>query len=234
MTRRENLLFWTKEVTQMKGTYKAVFFDFDYTLGDASECIVAGFLYAFERMGLPRPEERAVRATIGMTLENAYTLLTGDERPEERQRFHQLYVEKANPLQVVGTKFFPGALEILDWLKGQGVIVAIVSTKRRSVIEAIFAHRKIEDKLDFVVGGTDVPNYKPAPDAALLALSKAGVEPGQALFVGDTVIDAETAKRAGIDFAAVCNGTTPPEAFREWPNVYIASDLPELQRWLEK
>ena len=218
----------------MKEKYKAVFFDFDYTLGDASECIVAGFLYAFEQMGLPLPEEEAVRGTIGMTLENAYTLLTGDERPEERKRFHDLYVEKANPLQVAGTKFFPGALEILDWLKGQGVTVAIVSTKRRSVIEEIFAYRKIQDKLDFVVGGTDVPNYKPAPDAALLALSKANVEAKEALFVGDTVIDAETAKRAGIDFAAVCNGTTPPEAFKEWPNVYIAADLPELQSWLEK
>ncbi|MBQ9165826.1 MAG: HAD family hydrolase, partial [Oscillospiraceae bacterium] len=165
----------------MKQKYKAVFFDFDYTLGDASECIVAGFFYAFEQMGLPRPEEGAVRATIGMTLENAYTLLTGDERPEERERFRQLYVEKANPLQVKGTKFFPGAVEILGWLKGQGVTVAIVSTKRRSVIEEIFAYRKLEDKLDFVVGGTDVANYKPAPDAALLALSKAGITAQEAL-----------------------------------------------------
>lgn len=217
----------------MKQKYKAVFFDFDYTLGDASECIVTGFLYAFEKMGLPSPDEHAVRATIGMTLENAYTLLAGDERPEERERFRQLYVEKANPLQVKGTKFFPGAVEILDWLKGQGVTVAIVSTKRRTVIEEIFAYRKLEDKLDFVVGGTDVPNYKPAPDAALLALSKAGIAAKDALFVGDTVIDAETAQRAAIDFAAVCNGTTPPEAFEKWPHVYVAPDLIALRQWLE-
>ncbi len=217
----------------MKQKYKAVFFDFDYTLGDASECIVTGFLYAFEKMGLPSPDEHAVRATIGMTLETASTLLAGDERPEERARFRQLYVEKANPLQVKGTKFFPGAVEILDWLKGQGVTVAIVSTKRRTVIEEIFAYRKLEDKLDFVVGGTDVPNYKPAPDAALLALSKAGIAAKDALFVGDTVIDAETAQRAAIDFAAVCNGTTPPEAFEKWPHLNVASALIALRQWLE-
>ena len=57
--------------------YKAVFFDFDYTLGDATDCIVAGFYYAFARLGLPEPEYEAVRYTIGMTLENAYTLLSG-------------------------------------------------------------------------------------------------------------------------------------------------------------
>ena len=41
--------------------YKAVFFDFDYTLGDATEAIVAGFQYAFAKMGLPEPEREAVR-----------------------------------------------------------------------------------------------------------------------------------------------------------------------------
>ena len=34
---------------------KAIFFDFDYTLGDATEAIVAGFLYGFQQMGLPAP-----------------------------------------------------------------------------------------------------------------------------------------------------------------------------------
>ena len=94
--------------------YKAVFFDFDYTLGDATDCIVAGFYYAFQQMGLPQPDYEAVRGTIGMTLENAYTLLSGDSDPESQARFHQLYVDKANPLQVKGTRLFPGAVELLD------------------------------------------------------------------------------------------------------------------------
>lgn len=213
--------------------YNAIFFDFDYTLGDASDCIVLGFQYAFDQMGLPCPTETAVKETIGMTLENAYTHLTGDSRPEMQERFHELYVIKANPLQVEGTKLFPGAVELLDWLKEQGITTAIVSTKRRGVLEEVLAYRKLEDRVAFIVGGTDVENYKPAPDGALLALTKAGVSAKDALFVGDTVIDAETAKRAGVDFAAVCNGTTMPEAFHTWPNVYIASDLPELHRWLE-
>ena len=216
----------------MKG-YRAIFFDFDYTLGDATGCIVAGFNYAFARMGLAQPDYEAVRGTIGMTLENAYTLLSGDASPEGQQRFRRLYVEKANPLQVEGTRLFPGAVELLDWLKEQGILAAIVSTKRRQVIEEILAYRKLSDRVAFCVGGNDTPHYKPAPDGALLALAKAGIAPEQALFVGDTVIDAETAQRAGLDFAAVCNGTTPPAAFDPWPHVYVARDLPDLHRWLK-
>lgn len=214
--------------------YKAVFFDFDYTLGDATDCIVAGFYYAFQQMGLPQPDYEAVRGTIGMTLENAYTLLSGDSDPERQARFHQLYVDKANPLQVKGTRLFPGAVELLDWLNAQGIAAAIVSTKRRQVIEDILAYQGLSDRVAFCVGGNDAPRYKPAPDAALLALSKAGVQPEEALFVGDTVIDAETAQRAGLDFAAVCNGTTPASAFAGWPHVFVAKDLPALHRWLEK
>lgn len=214
--------------------YQAVFFDFDYTLGDATDCIVAGFQYAFARIGLPLPEREAVRGTIGMTLENAYSLLTGDNCSDRQVLFHDLYVEKANPLQVEGTVLFPGCPEILKWLHREGIVTAIVSTKRRWVIEEILKHQGLWEYVAFVVGGSDVTHYKPHPDSALLALKKAGVEANQALFVGDTEIDAETAQRAGLDFAAVCNGTTPASAFAQWPHVYVAADLPDFQGWLKK
>lgn len=213
--------------------YKAVFFDFDYTLGDATGCIVAGFCHAFQCMGLPQPDYEAVRGTIGMPLENAYTLLSGDGDPEHQARFRRFYVEKANPLQVTGTRLFPGAVELLDWLREESILAAIVSTKRRGVIEDILAYQGLSDRVAFCVGGNDTPHYKPAPDGALLALSKAGIRASEALFVGDTVIDAETAQRAGLDFAAVCNGTTPASAFADWPHVHVAPDLPELHGFLK-
>ena len=52
------------------------------------------------------------------------------------------------------------------------------------------------------------------------------------LFCGDTVIDAATAQAGGCGFCAVLNGTTPREAFRAYPHVYIAEDLAGLQGWL--
>jgi phosphoglycolate phosphatase len=214
--------------------YQAVFFDFDYTLGDATDCIVEGFRYAFERMGLPAPEREAVRTTIGMTLENAYTLLTGDTDPQRQAQFHALYVEKANPLQVQGTRLFPGCRALLDWLSGEGIVTAIVSTKRRQVIEEILAHQGLSHQVAFVVGGGDVKHYKPHPDSALLALEQAGVPRQRVLFVGDTVIDAETARRAGLDFAAVCNGTTPADAFSPYPCRYTARNLTDFLNWIKE
>ena len=46
------------------------------------------------------------------------------------------------------------------------------------------------------------------------------------------MIDAATARAGGCAFCAVLNGTTPREAFQDYPHVHIADDLPGLQSWL--
>lgn len=212
--------------------YEGVFFDFDYTLGDATQCIQAGFYGAFEEMGLPRPDGEAVCRAIGMTLEDAYTLLSGDGDVGHRAEFRRCYVRIADPLQVSQTRLFPGAVELLDWLNAEGVRVAVVSTKRHTTILRVFDHYGLSDRLSLCIGGEDIQRPKPDPEGALLALERLNLRREAVLFVGDTLIDAETAHRAGLDFAAVCNGTTPADAFSSVPHVHIAPDLAELQDWL--
>ena len=51
--------------------YPAVLFDFDYTLGDATDAIVAGFAAGFAALGLPEPDREAVRRTVGMQVTDA-------------------------------------------------------------------------------------------------------------------------------------------------------------------
>ena len=66
----------------------------------------------------------------------------------------------------------------------------------------------------------------------MTAIADLGLTPDQVLYCGDTVIDAETAQRAGAHFAAILNGTTPAEAFEEYPKEHVAADLMELKGWL--
>ena len=105
--------------------YKAVFFDFDYTLGDGTEAIVAGFRYAFARMGWPEPGYDEVRRTVGMPLEEEYSFLTGDTDPENRAKFRMLYTEKAGPMQVETAVLCPGARELLcQLMAAQGCVLS--------------------------------------------------------------------------------------------------------------
>ena len=221
--------------------YQGVFFDFDYTLGDSTEAIAEGYRRGFAAMGQPEPAVEQVRATVGMRLEDGYTFITGDSDPGRQAEFHHLFMHSVGAkaqgedrkLMIEGTKLLPGAVELLSALKGAGIPAAVVSTKAGETIRRIFAHYGHLDLLTLVIGGDEVTRSKPDPEGVGLALDRLGLTADQVLFCGDTVIDAATARAGGCDFCAVLNGTTPREAFADYPHVHIADDLSDVQSWLE-
>ena len=75
--------------------YKAICFDFDYTLADCTDSIVAGFANGMTKLGHPVPDRETVRKTVGYMLEDAYTMLTGDESVENRAKFRLYFIEVA-------------------------------------------------------------------------------------------------------------------------------------------
>lgn len=221
--------------------YQAVLFDFDYTLGDSTGPIAMGYRGGLAAMGWPEPTVEQVRPTIGHTLQDGYTMLTGDDNEDHRNEFFRRFqvavgeqaVLRGDAAMIVETKLFPGARELLDTLKGAGAAAGIVSTKLGTTIRAIFTHNGIEGVWP-VIGGEDVVRAKPDPQGLNTALAQLRLQPEQVLFCGDTTIDARTARAAGVDFCAVLNGTTPADAFELFPHVHIAPDLWELRNWLFK
>lgn len=213
--------------------YKAVLFDFDYTLGDSTVPIVASYTAALAEMGWPAPDREAVRATIGYTLQDGYTMLTGDSDEERRKDFFPRFKAHAGPVMIRDSVLCPGAEEVLVWLGESGVKTGIVSTKGGDQIAGIFEKYGLKEGLSLIIGGQDVTKNKPDPEGLNLAVERLGLEKTEALFCGDTVIDAETARRAGVEFCAVLNGTTPAQAFEEYPYVHVASDLADLLNWLK-
>lgn len=212
--------------------FKAVCFDFDYTLADCTDSIVAGFVHGLTGLGWPAPEREAVRATVGYLLEDAYAMLTGDRDPDRQARFRALFSEVAVERQRKETVLLPGAEELLRALKRAGVKTAIVSTKRGDTIEIILERLKVADTVELVIGSADVTRHKPDPEGLLIALERLGVGGPDTLFCGDTVLDAGAAQNAGTHFAAVLNGTTPGSDFSPFPCDHIAPDLWDLARWL--
>ena len=213
--------------------FQLVCFDFDYTLGDSTGSIVAGFRHGLTGLGWPAPEREAVRATIGYLLEDAYTMLTGDDNRERQARFRALFSEVAVERQRKETTLFPGAAELLRGLKQRGVKAAIVSSKGGDTIEIIMDRFGLGDALEMVLGSGDVKRPKPDPEGLLTVMDRLSVSPEETLFCGDTVLDAGAAQNAGCHFAAVLNGTTPAADFSPFPCEHIAPDLWDLAKWLE-
>ena len=203
--------------------YRAVLFDFDYTLGDTERGILASIRFAMARMGLPEPSEKAMRRTIGKTLERTYTDLTSRTGPEEQAEFSRLFNQKAEEVMVASARLYPGTKEVLAWLENRGMRTGVVTNKNRRRIAAILEREGICPAV--LVSAEDaVP--KPAPDGILLAARSLGLVPEEILYVGDSPTDEQAAKNAGCGFLAVLTGAS--EAGEFCPETAVCEGLGDL------
>lgn len=209
--------------------YKAVIFDFDYTLGDSTEGIISSANYALKKMGYEPAEREEIRKTIGLSLPETYVALTGDKKPEKGEEFRSYFVEKADEIMTGSSDLYPDAREILEYLKQEGVKVAVVTTKFDYRIEGILEKCHAQEYVEMIVGGNNVANPKPDPEGTLLVLQKWNLAKEEVLYVGDSLVDAKTAKSAGVPFAAVTTGTTTAEDFKEYDCVGVFENLSELK-----
>ena len=209
--------------------YKAVIFDFDFTLGDSARGIAESVNYALEKLGYAPKAFDLIKKTIGLSLPKTFSALTGSDDFDAANMFSTYFKEKADLVMVDNTDLYPHTLDTLRSLRKQGIKTAIVTTKFHYRIDAILTKYNANDLIDVIVGGEDVSTPKPAPEGLLFAIDKLGISKENVLYVGDSIVDAKTAQSAGVDFAAVLTGTTTAEEFKEFPNVLISKDLDNIR-----
>jgi len=212
-------------------TTDAAVFDFDFTLADSSAGVIECAGYALREMGFPPAEPGAVRRTIGLSLERGLEDLTGSVDPAQQARYRSLFVARADEVMVDRAAWLPGAVESLDLLRETGLKLGIVSTKYRYRIQAILEKHGALDRFAAIVGIEDIPLPKPDPSGLLLALKTMSTRTSQAIYVGDHVVDAEAAKRAGVRFVGVLTGTTTADeftAFEPWGILDSVRELPSF------
>lgn len=208
--------------------YKVYIFDFDYTLGDSTNGIVESVNYALHSMNLPKKATEQIRRTIGMSLENTFTSLTKNEDHELRTRFVKLFRKKANEVMTQNTELFEDTVYVLSSLRAKGAGLGIVTTKYRYRIIDVLKKFEISNFFDVIVGGDNVKNPKPNPEALVKALSLFNCTKENVVYIGDSIIDAKTANSAKVDFVAVTSGTTKRSEFMDLPHIAIIDSLPDL------
>lgn len=208
-------------------TYKAYLFDFDYTLADSSRGIVMCFRNVLAMHGHDGISDESIKRTIGKTLEESFTILTGNNK-ETLAAYRKEYVVQADRLMTANTVLFPETLDVLSRLKEKGAKIGIISTKYRYRIMELLGKKLPEGFLDIIVGGEDVKTPKPSPEGLTFAISHLGLEAADVLYCGDSTVDAETARNAGVDFAGVLHGMTTRKELEEYPNVEITDTLNEI------
>ena len=194
--------------------YALVSFDLDGTLVDTAAEIAEAANRTLDELGLRRESEAAIARLIGAgTRELMLALLRavpgGAEigadaarRDEALGRFALHYDATAGSRCVA----YPSARVALDRLRRGGVRLACVTNKEERFSGRVLAACGCGDAFDLVIGGDTLPVKK--PDAGVLehAMRALGVEPDATAHVGDSRIDIEAARNAGVSAWAVPYG----------------------------
>ncbi|HEY8300564.1 MAG TPA: HAD family hydrolase [Jatrophihabitans sp.] len=109
---------------------------------------------------------------------------------------------------------FPGAADLLRACADGGHQVVLASSASSDELAALKQALAADDVIDVATSSSDAERGKPEPDILTAALEQSGVDAAAAVFVGDSVWDAEAAAKAGITFVGVACGGTPAAELR--------------------
>ncbi|HCH76277.1 phosphoglycolate phosphatase [Stutzerimonas kunmingensis] len=126
------------------------------------------------------------------------------------------------------TTVYPGVRECLDWLREREVKLAIITNKPAQFIEPLLEEKGLAGYFDWLVGGDTLPQQKPDPAALFWVMDKAGVAPGESLFVGDSRNDVRAAKAATVRCVALTYGYNHGEPIADEQPALVLDDLREL------
>ncbi len=175
---------------------RVVLFDLDGTLIDSgalyAECYRRAFASVLDQ--LPSWEEMMTRRPAS---ERHFLIeWLGDELGD---RVHREVCDAYDAMagELLGG-FYDGVPELLEELAARGVPMGIVTGKSRRAYEATCRCVDLTRFFDVVIVEDDVPAPKPDPTGLTRALRELEAEPHEAIYVGDTPMDAEAAHRAGM------------------------------------
>jgi HAD superfamily hydrolase (TIGR01509 family) len=189
----------------MRMPIRAVVFDFDGTLVDASEAICLSFNEVLVSHGLMPWEDRSIRRMIGRPLREMFSTAHPAAAPGEIERLVAEYRAIFLPISVKLARPLPGCREAVQMLARTSKLA--IATSRAGpgalrILEAMDLHLFFQA----IIGIYDVERPKPDAEPVLRALERLGVPPCQAALVGDTPDDVVAGKAGGVFTIGITTG----------------------------
>jgi phosphoglycolate phosphatase len=199
---------------------RGLVFDLDGTLIDSYGAIAESLNHARLAFGLQSLPEETVRAHVGRGLEHLVADLVGADRIEEGVRlFRESYAKVFSGL----TRILPGVRETLTVLRRSGYRMSVASNKPARFAEPILETLGVRDCVGAILGPDLAGCTKPDPAMIRLCLASMGTPPREAAYVGDMVLDVESADRAGVPVILVPGGSSSAEELRSTGRTVLGS-----------
>lgn len=212
-----------------------IIFDLDGTLIDTPRGIVETFTATLNTMGVTSCDPLAIKDTIGLPLELAFSkLLSIEQTNTQISKYVKLYQSLFIDIVLPKAKelIFPGVLESLTEFKAKNISLAVATSKVFKSAEALLKAAELWEYFDLVVGADQVTYPKPHPDMGILIMKTLCSSTDYTLMVGDTTHDLLMAKNAGIRSVAVTYGVHDIQMLKTADPTWIVDSFADILNYI--
>lgn len=212
--------------------YCFLFFDLDGTLLNTLDDLRDAVNTILVRYQMPEITPEQTAAFVGNGAGHLIHCAVPEGTPEEQEKkilaeYRQYYQEHCQ----VRTAPYSGIPEMLERLKEAGCVMAVVSNKPDAAVKELNRHF-FKGLLDSAIGESAEIRRKPAPDTVFEAMRQTGAEQSSSVYIGDSEVDIETARNAGLPCISVSWGFRNKQELEAAGAQVIAGNAEELEQLL--
>ena len=208
-----------------------ILFDLDGTLIDSTDAIVETFFYSFDKLNFKHNfAQEDITSLIGYPLDIMYTNL--GVKKDRVDEFVQTYKKRYREISIAQTLLLDFAKEAVE-LAYSFARLGVVTTKTGAYSKPLLENFGIWDYFETLVGREDVTNPKPHQEPILKALSNMNIDDISSkniYMIGDTKLDLESAKNAGVDSFGVLCGYGEEDELKAYTNNIAKDTLEAIKR----
>ena len=212
---------------------KLVIFDLDGTLLNTITDLGKACNHALETLGFATHPIQAYAYMVGNGVRNLMQKAQPDADEKTIDKLLSLFKEYYNEHCADNTKPYPGIPELLQNLQSKGINFAVASNKYQFATEKIIAKCLPSFHFVAVEGHVEGRHRKPDPSILFSILEKNPVAKRDVLYVGDSAVDIETARRACVESIGVSWGFRSPAELKRANADYIVNHPNEIMERLE-
>lgn len=210
---------------------KLLIYDLDGTLIDSSQDIANAVNWTLKELGLWALPVEQVSGFVGNGVKNLMQQALKAASPSSLPplgRSIKLFRRRYGEHLLDQTRLYPSVKKVLEFFKG--LSQAVVTNKPEDFTHEILRGLGIDSYFGRVIGGDKGFPKKPDPGPVLELLGHFEVRPEEAILIGDSRMDVETARNAGIRAAAVTYGFGSRSELEAAQPDFLLNDLEELTR----
>lgn len=214
----------------MKLTKRYAIFDLDGTLLDTLDDLTDSMNYILGKHNFTLRTRDEVRNFVGNGVRKLVERAVPPEYKADEEFIDKFYDDFSlyyNSHSDIKTSPYPGTLDMLDKLIHSDFDIAIVSNKIDSAVKSLSA-KFFGERIKSAIGEKPSVRHKPEPDMVFMAMEEMGADKENSIYIGDSEVDIQTAKNAGIPCISVLWGFKDRKFLEDSGATVIVESMEEL------